>query len=129
MQIEAAPGFVKRPDYQMDMIVSKKSYTLFFGDQLIAQSNRVIELDEGNYDTRFYFPKSDIKMAMLEETDHSTYCPFKGTARYWTIRSEAGDLENGVWAYDAPYQEGQKLQDHLCFYMEKPGFELRETHS
>ncbi len=126
MHSETAPGFVKHPNYKMDMVPAKKRYQLLYNGEMIAQSDNVIELGESKHDTRLYFPKADIQMTLLQETDHSSYCPFKGTARYWTIRSKAGDLENGVWAYDNPYKESQEVEGHLSFYLEKQGFELRE---
>ena len=129
MQSEPAPGFIKHPQYEMDVSPADKSYKLLFQGVLIARSDKVIELFEGKHAVRYYFPKSSVQMDFLKETSHSTYCPFKGTARYWTIQSESGDLENGVWAYDAPYSECDELVDHVCFYTEKQGMELREIKS
>ncbi len=129
MQSEPAPGFIKHPQHKIEIGLASKRYQLLFHGAPIAQSNKVLELHENNYAVRFYFPKADIQMAFLVETDHSSYCPFKGTARYWSVMSEAGPLENTVWAYDSPYRECADLVDHVCFYTEKPGFELRELNS
>ncbi len=126
---EAAPGFSKHPSYKIDFIRTNKRYKLLYNGKTLAQSNDVIELFESNHDIRLYFPVVDVQMDALTETDHTSYCPFKGTARYWTVMAEGGDLENGVWAYDTPYQECQELTGHLCFYTEKPGFELLEINS
>ena len=56
------------------------------------------------------------RMDLLTATDHTSYCPFKGTARYWSIGAGARRAENAVWAYDEPYDEALPLRGHAEFY-------------
>ena len=51
----------------------------------IVDSERAMLLHESNIFPVLYFPKDDISMELLAETEHSTHCPFKGDASYWTI--------------------------------------------
>src|SRR5262249_16419333 len=59
-------------------------------------------LHESNILPRLYVPLEDVRGDLLERTDHSTHCPFKGDASYWSVR--VGDLvaENAVWTYEEP---------------------------
>ena len=44
-----------------------------------------------------------------------TYCPFKGLATYYVIRSERGEIRDAVWSYEQPYREAELLRDRLAF--------------
>ncbi|HEY2338793.1 MAG TPA: DUF427 domain-containing protein, partial [Burkholderiales bacterium] len=47
---------------------------------------------------------------------HSTHCPFKGDASYFSFK---GGPENAVWSYEAPYDEVTAIKGHLAFYPDK----------
>src|SRR2546425_1178075 len=42
-------------------------------------------LSEPGPPRRTYVPKLDVRMDLLEPTDSATMCPYKGTARYWSV--------------------------------------------
>ncbi|MEH6403569.1 MAG: DUF427 domain-containing protein [Sneathiella sp.] len=124
MTAQAAPGFLKWPDHFVEIGLSKSSFELEFNGTVIASSSSVLKMTEKAHDDRYYFPKDHIDMTCLTATDHSTYCPFKGQAQYWTINVGDDALVNGVWGYAEPYEECLELVDHVCFYLEKPEFRL-----
>ena len=121
---QAAPGFKERPDHIVYITPIPGTYRVDFFDEEIAISSSVLEVTETNCVTRLYIPVDDVMMSSLQETGHSSYCPFKGTARYWTVSGGGESLEKGAWAYDDPYAECEALKGHICFYSEKPGFHI-----
>ncbi|MEP3245635.1 MAG: DUF427 domain-containing protein [Sneathiella sp.] len=123
---QAAPGFKKHPDHIVYITALPGTYIQSFGDVEIARSTQVLEVTESRHMTRLYFPVQDIDLSCLEEADHMSYCPFKGEARYWTVKGGALSLQDGAWAYDDPYEECVTLKDHICFYAEKDGFSLKK---
>ena len=58
-------------------------------------------------------------MDALTATAHETYCPFKGTASYWSIQTAKGILENAVWSYQDPLPEVTGIHGFLAFYADK----------
>ncbi len=66
-----------------------------------------------------YVPVEDVRMELLEPTETSTYCPFKGTASYWTIRAGDSVAEDAVWGYPEPNEESSWLRGHVAFYWDK----------
>lgn len=56
-----------------------------------------------------YVPMEDVREDLLEQTDHSTNCPFKGDASYWTISAGGKVAENAMWAYEEPLPEAAWL--------------------
>ena len=122
--MQKAPGFEKHPDHQITISMDPRTLEVLFAGRVIARSGKVQLLAEGNYPPRLYFPISDVKTEFLTPEDASTYCPFKGDARYWRISVEGVELDGGAWGYDAPYLECAHIAGHVCFYLEKSPFEL-----
>lgn len=86
------------------------------GGAIIGETNRALKLHEGNHPDVVYFPRDDIEMAFLDESDHSTDCPHKGQARYFTIVVKSGSIENAAWSYENPHEAVADIKDHLAFY-------------
>jgi uncharacterized protein (DUF427 family) len=82
------------------------------GDQVLAESERALVLRETGCPPRYYLPADDVRLDLLTPSDTHSYCPFKGTASYWSL-PEAADL---VWAYPEPKTDVAQIKDHLCFY-------------
>jgi len=82
------------------------------GEQVLAESERPLVLRETGCPPRYYLPAEDVRLDLLTPSDTRTYCPFKGTASYWSL-PDAADL---VWSYPEPKPEVAEIKDHLCFY-------------
>ena len=95
------------------------SVTVTAGGTTLGSTDRALELTEGSYPTVLYIPRADIDMSKLEKTARSTTCPWKGAASYYSVRTEAGVLENAVWSYEAPIGEMAAIAGHLAFYSDK----------
>jgi uncharacterized protein (DUF427 family) len=74
---------------------------------------------ESRHQPVWYLPLADVDAAALEATDHTTYCPFKGHASYWSVTAGGARLENSIWGYLSPYQECERLEDHVGFYIDR----------
>ncbi|WP_121634533.1 DUF427 domain-containing protein [Tropicibacter alexandrii] len=88
------------------------------GGAVLGESSRALELVEGDLPPVIYFPREDIGMAFLDRTDHTTTCPHKGEASYFSIMSKSKTYENAVWSYENPKDEVGAIKDHLAFYVQ-----------
>jgi|SRR3954447_882461 uncharacterized protein (DUF427 family) len=89
------------------------------GDQTVVDSRRVKLLHEYAHLPIYYFPREDVRLDLLEPTDHHTRCPYKGEASYWTIRAGEHVAENAVWGYPEPLDDAPPLADYVAFYWNK----------
>jgi uncharacterized protein (DUF427 family) len=55
-------------------------------------------------------------MTLLERTDHTTYCPYKGDASYFSIPVGGERSIDAVWIYETPFVAVADIKDHLAFY-------------
>jgi uncharacterized protein (DUF427 family) len=86
------------------------------GGQLVVDSTRAVLLYETGLLPQLYVPIEDIRADLIETTDHHTYCPFKGTASYWTVNAGGQRAENAIWTYPEPNAEAAWLKGYAGFY-------------
>jgi len=91
---------------------SDRHVRVVHGDQVLAESERPLVLRETGCPPRYYLPAEDVRLELLTPSDTHTYCPFKGTASYWSL-PDAPDL---VWSYPDPKPDVAEIRNHLCFY-------------
>ncbi len=76
-------------------------------------------LREATYPVVFYIPFEDIYFEFMRRTDTSTHCPYKGDASYWSASASGEGAVNVMWAYERPYDEMVRIEDHGAFYPDK----------
>ena len=86
------------------------------GGAVLGESDRALELTEGDYAPVIYFPRDDIAMDFLDESDHTSVCPWKGDASYFSIVTKSTTLENAAWTYETPKPDVAEIAGHLAFY-------------
>jgi uncharacterized protein (DUF427 family) len=67
----------------------------------------------------FYAPIEDLDHDLLAATGHSTHCPFKGDASYWSVRVGEHEIENAIWHYPEPIDSAEWLKGYAGFYWDK----------
>lgn len=85
--------------------------TATWNGTVIARSDDT-KIVEGNH----YFPPDSIVEGVLVESDHSSVCPWKGTASYYTIEVDGQRNEDAAWYYPAPKDAAAEIKDHVAFW-------------
>ena len=86
------------------------------GGAVLGESDRALELSEGDYPPVIYFPREDLAMAFLDKTEKTTHCPHKGDASHYSIVTKSTVLPNAAWSYESPKDEMSRIAGHLAFY-------------
>ena len=92
---------------------------VLFAGKAVAESDNALSLREGRYPPVLYIPRSDANMALYRRTAHSTHCPHKGDAAYFSLSVGEQTAENAVWTYEAPFAGVAQIKDHLAFYPDR----------
>lgn len=104
------------PDYAVAISPASRKVTVKSHGRTIAESTRALLVEETRHADVYYLPREDVDFSLLTRTDHSTYCPFKGYASYWTLQVDGAEEANVVWSYEDPYPEVTGLKDYVSFY-------------
>ncbi len=83
---------------------------------LIADTREALTLQEASYPAVQYIPRKDVDMNLLQRTDHTTYCPYKGDCSYYSIPIGGDQAVNSVWTYETPYPAVAQIKEYLAFY-------------
>ena len=107
------------PYSRVDTVHSSRHVRVEIGGVVVAETRRPVLLFETGLPTRYYIPKQDVRMDLLEPTSSVTRCPYKGVARYWS--GPVGDkmIKDIVWSYPAPIPECPNVENLLSFYNER----------
>ena len=115
----ASQAYAKRPDHTITVEPHAGRVTVRLGGETVAETADALELREASYPAVLYVPRADCRMEHFEATDRSTHCPFKGDARYWTLRAGGETAENAAWGYDEPFDQVAPIAGHVAFYADK----------
>ena len=113
-QLRRSP-LASHPDHAITVTPCAKRVSVLFNGETIADSRRTLVFNERGYKPVYYFPRKDVRMDLLQPSEHLSHCPFKGDAVYWTLKSDDRVAENIVWSYEVPYREVAKIKDYLAF--------------
>jgi uncharacterized protein (DUF427 family) len=116
MTTQVQSAWPDHPEYRIDTIPCPHTGQVWFRDVLVAESDHCLVVTETDHDDRLYFPESDVRWDLFVPSDHSTVCPFKGRANYWTLTSATPGIENVVWTYRNPLPEVAPIAGHVSFY-------------
>jgi uncharacterized protein (DUF427 family) len=120
----SAPGFAQYPNHRVTATQSPRHVRVLAGERVIADSRAAFRVEESRHEPVWYFPPDDVDTSLLTPTEHTTYCPFKGHASYWSIDAPGEHRDNVVWAYLQPYDECRPLAGYFAFYQEQVTLEV-----
>jgi uncharacterized protein (DUF427 family) len=92
---------------------------VMFNGAIIADTRQALVLREGPLPPAQYIPREDVTMSFLRPTTHSTHCPFKGDASYFSVSAGGKTAENAVWSYESPLLAVADIKDYVAFFPEK----------
>ena len=107
------------PYTRVDVLPSSRHIAVSIDGVTVASSSNARLLFETGLPTRYYLPKTDVRMDLLTPTATHTHCPYKGTAEYWTVTVNGADHEDFAWGYRTPLPESNGLGGLVSFYNEK----------
>ena len=87
--------------------------------QVIADTRTALTLKEASYPAVQYIPRRDVNMSLLARSDHTTYCPYKGDASYYSIPAGGDRSVNAVWTYETPFEAMAQIKDYVAFYPDR----------
>jgi len=107
------------PDHPITIERNPARVVVTVAGHVVADTRDALTLSESTYPPVQYVPRKDVDMTLLERTDQSTYCPYKGDCAYYSIPIGGDKSVNAVWTYEAPFAAVAEIKDHFAFYPDR----------
>ena len=119
------PHLVPGPDHPITITPSKARIRVIWNDHVVADTTRALDLKESTYPVAHYIPREDVDMSALQATTHSTHCPYKGDASYFSLKGDGKAADNAVWSYETPYPTMAEIAGYVAFYPNKVTIDVK----
>ena len=113
------PMKIPGPDHPISIEANRARVVVKVGGKIIADTNDASTLREASYPPVQYIPRRDVDMTALKRSDHTTCCPYKGDASYYSIPAGGERSRNAVWTYETPFEAMAQIKDYVAFYPDR----------
>jgi uncharacterized protein (DUF427 family) len=96
-----------------------KRIRVYFGGELVADTNRAIRILETSHPPVCYIPREDVRSEFLKPSSRHSFCEFKGSASYWTLDVDGKISEDAAWSYEHPERDYELIRGCFAFYASK----------
>ena len=79
--------------------------------ETIAESDDIVTV-EGNA----YFPAAAVKPGVLQPSEHTSVCPWKGTAGYHSVVVGGKSNKDAAWFYADPKPAAAEIKNRIAFW-------------
>lgn len=114
-EAEQVFGHPRNPYHRVDCLRSERHLTVEARGTALVDTTDTMIVYETSLDPRLYVDRRLVRMDLLEQSPTETYCPYKGTASYWSARLPDGVLHDIAWSYENPLPESLPLGRLLSF--------------
>ena len=80
-------------------------------NEVIAESDQTIVVENNHY-----FPLDAVDSDVLVDSAHTSFCPWKGTASYYSLSVDGQTNENAAWYYPDPKDAAAEIKGRVAFW-------------
>jgi uncharacterized protein (DUF427 family) len=106
-------------DHPISIEANPSRVVVTVGRKIIADTCNALTFREAGHPDVQYIPRRDVDMAALTRSKHTTYCPYKGGASYYSIPAGGHRSVNAVWTYETPFEAMAQIKDYVAFYPDR----------
>ncbi|MEE4346875.1 MAG: DUF427 domain-containing protein [Paracoccaceae bacterium] len=85
------------------------------GGEIVARTDHALRVLETHHAPTYYLPSDDV-LATLHPAKGSSFCEWKGAARYFDVTAGGVTVPRAAWSYDSPTPRFAALAGYLAFY-------------
>ena len=98
------------------IVPETREVVIRWGDVEVARTQRAIRVLETSHPPSFYLPWDEIARHLLKPAAGTSFCEWKGPARYWTLVEGDRRLVRIAWSYPRPLAGAEALENCVAFY-------------
>jgi len=90
--------------------------TIQLGGELVADTHDAVRVLETSHPPVYYLPIADFVPGALADASGSSFCEFKGAARYLDVHGGGRVAAGAAWNYPQPSAGFEMLADRVAVY-------------
>jgi len=114
-EAEQVYGHPRNPYHRIDCVRSERRLRVDVGPTTLVDTHDTLVVYETALDPKLYVDPRHVLTDVLEKSPTQTYCPYKGTATYWSYRAGDDTVADVAWSYEDPLPESAPLGGFLSF--------------
>lgn len=83
------------------------------------KARKVLEVGQDIYEPVLYFPRVDVRMELLVESEKTTHCPLKGDTEYFDIVINEHRINDAAWSYIQTFDRSIDIKEYIAFDLSK----------
>jgi uncharacterized protein (DUF427 family) len=87
-----------------------------FGGTVVADTRDALRVLETSHPPVYYLPREAFRDGVLEPSAGGSFCEYKGSARYLSIRAGEALAEHAAWYYPSPSAGFEDLAGRVAVY-------------
>lgn len=107
------------PYHRVDCRPVNRRLVVSAGDTVLVDTADTIILFETGIAARLYVDKGAVRTDLLQRSDTTSYCNYKGVATYWTVVVGDSVIEDAAWSYEDTLPESKPIEGYLSFDAER----------
>jgi uncharacterized protein (DUF427 family) len=108
----------RSPFHRVDVLNSSRHVRVELDGVVLGETRRPRLLFETGLPVRYYLPRADVNEDLLEHSDTTSQCPYKGVATYYSARVGDRVVPDLAWSYPYPIPECPKVEGLFAFFNE-----------
>jgi uncharacterized protein (DUF427 family) len=92
------------------------SIRIVLGGETIAETGRAWRILETTHPPTYYLPAAAFRPGSLHPCARTSFCEWKGVARYFTLSGGDRTEQDAGWGYADPSPAYAALRDHVAVY-------------
>jgi uncharacterized protein (DUF427 family) len=108
-------GHPRNPYHRVDCLRSRRRLRVEAAGLVLVDTAETVAVYETALEPRLYVDPQRVRTDALVKSASQTYCPYKGSATYWSARLSNTVVEDIAWSYEDPLPESLPLKHLLSF--------------
>jgi uncharacterized protein (DUF427 family) len=112
---ELVRGHPRNPYHRVDYVRTSRRLQVNVRGVPLVDTTKTIGAYETGLAPKLYVHRASVRTDLLMRSNTTTYCPYKGTATWWSATVGDAVVDDVAWSYDDPLPESLTIRDMLSF--------------
>jgi uncharacterized protein (DUF427 family) len=116
---ERVSGHPRNPYHRVDCVRTARHLRVEVAGLVLVDTTDTMGVYEAALAPKLYVRKDLVRPDVLVPSATTTYCPYKGTASYWSAVVDGATVDDVAWTYEDPLPECEPIRGLVSFEVDR----------